>query len=106
MPLPPRAVVRGQREMRKRLVMEIRGLVQGVWFRARTRETARRLGVTGKVWNNPDGSVGVIAEGEENRLRELLAWCRRGPEAARVDEVRCDWQEFTGEFAAFTISYA
>jgi len=88
------------------LTMKVSGKVQGVWFRASTREEALKLGLSGSVWNNPDGSVGIIAEGEEEQLQKFLAWCRRGPSQARVTDLACDWQESRREFEGFTIAYA
>ena len=65
----------------------VRGRVQGVAFRAHTREQARRLGLTGYAKNLPDGSVEVLACGDAAALDELERWLRQGPPAARVDEV-------------------
>ena len=63
----------------------VSGRVQGVWFRASTREQAERLGISGHALNLPDGSVEVVACGETAALDELAAWLRHGPELARVD---------------------
>lgn len=71
----------------KHLDISVRGRVQGVFFRASTLEKARGLNVRGRVCNRDDGSVFVEAEGEEQALRELLEWLRRGPPRARVDTV-------------------
>jgi acylphosphatase len=65
----------------------VHGMVQGVFFRASTRDEARRLGLAGWVRNLPDGSVEVLAEGRPEDVERLAAWCRRGPPAARVDNV-------------------
>jgi len=92
--------------MQKRLTIRVSGKVQGVWFRARTREEAEKLELSGSVWNNPDGSVGIVAEGEEEQLQKLLSWCRRGPSMARVTDLSFDSQEYRGEFDGFTIAYA
>jgi acylphosphatase len=73
------------------------GRVQGVFFRASTREEAVRLGVSGWVRNLPDGSVQLYAEGEESPVRQLLAWCAEGPPAARVDDVDVTWVPPRGE---------
>jgi acylphosphatase len=80
----------------------VSGRVQGVAFRATTQERARTLGLVGWVRNLTDGGVEVVAQGEESALDELVAWCHRGPRAARVDEVRTTahpvdpaWQDFT-----------
>jgi acylphosphatase len=65
----------------------ISGQVQGVFFRASTEATARRLGLRGWVRNLPDGQVEVIACGEESRLKELERWLWQGPSRARVAKV-------------------
>ena len=66
----------------------VTGKVQGVWFRAGTRNRARELGITGTVCNQPDGSVFIEAEGSEEQLKELINWCKVGTPHARVDEVK------------------
>ena len=73
---------------RKAVDVVITGRVQGVFFRARTHEQAARLGVTGWVANEPDGSVAGHFEGAAADVDALVDWCRRGPEYARVDDVR------------------
>ena len=65
----------------------VRGRVQGVWFRASTRQQAERLGLTGQAINLADGRVEVMACGPEAMLDELAAWLWQGPELARVDDV-------------------
>ncbi len=65
----------------------IRGKVQGVFFRGSAREKAEELGVRGEVKNLPDGSVWLVAEGEEEAVNELIAWCYEGPLRAEVQEV-------------------
>ena len=65
----------------------IRGRVQGVWFRAWTMRTARALGLDGWVRNRNDGTVEVVAAGAPASLEALIAACRQGPPAARVDDV-------------------
>ena len=65
----------------------VRGRVQGVWFRASTRQQAESLGLTGQAVNLADGRVEVIACGPEAMLDELAAWLWQGPELARVDDV-------------------
>jgi len=70
----------------------VSGKVQGVWYRASAQRQAQRLGVTGIARNLPDGSVEVIACGDEAAVMALVDWCRRGPERARVDGlVVSDW---------------
>ena len=65
----------------------IHGRVQGVFFRQSSREEARRLGLTGYARNNADHTVTIEAEGPAAALDALEAWCRQGPEMARVDRV-------------------
>jgi len=65
----------------------IEGRVQGVFFRASTRRQAERLGLTGHAINQPDRSVDVLACGSPENLDKLHAWLRKGPPAARVDNV-------------------
>lgn len=87
--------------MKKRLHLWVSGRVQGVFYRANTEEVARRLGLTGWVRNLPDGRVEIVAEGEEDGLQKLIAWCRQGPPAARVSSVEVEEEAYTGEFVQF-----
>ncbi|MFC2079611.1 acylphosphatase [Candidatus Bipolaricaulota bacterium] len=89
--------------METRLEARVYGLVQGVFFRHFTRQSAETLGLTGTVENLPDGTVRVIAEGEQDTLQALLAWLRNGPELARVDRVNAHWLEATGSFKGFRV---
>lgn len=75
----------------------IRGQVQGVFFRVETRERARSLGVTGWVRNVPDGTVEAVFEGDREKIESMLAWCRRGPSLAEVDDIEVAWEEPRGE---------
>lgn len=65
----------------------VTGKVQGVFFRASTKDKADELGLNGWVKNMPDGSVEVHAEGDEHALLELEKWLHVGPLAARVEHV-------------------
>ena len=65
----------------------IKGRVQGVFFRASTRQVAESLGLTGHAINLPDGDVEVLAWGERNDLDRLGEWLQDGPPHARVDGV-------------------
>lgn len=87
----------------KRIHLLIRGRVTGVYFRASAVREAKRLGLTGWVKNKPDGTVELVAEGEEDQVKDLLAWAQHGPSTARVDRVDTRWRSYTGEFAAFVI---
>jgi acylphosphatase len=87
----------------KRVALVVKGRVQGVFFRASTQREARRLGVTGWVKNRADGSIEILAEGEEDAIKEIVGWANHGPSAARVDHVDVRWRGYTGEFFEFTI---
>lgn len=63
----------------------VRGKVQGVWFRASTREVALRLGLRGYARNLVDGRVEVLAAGDAPAIEALASWLRHGPPSARVD---------------------
>lgn len=77
--------------MKKHVTLKISGLVQGVFFRAATREQAVALNITGLVRNEPDGSVYVEAEADEQKLMEFVEWCHHGPPHAVVKT--CDVRE-------------
>jgi acylphosphatase len=87
----------------KQVQLLVRGRVQGVYFRASAQREARRLGLTGWVKNRADGSVEIVAEGEEVAIRELYGWAQKGPSAARVDRVETRWRSYSGEFPDFRI---
>lgn len=81
----------------------VRGLVQGVYYRASTVEAAERAGVAGWVRNCSDGSVELEAEGPAAAVEDLLAWCRTGPAGARVVGVDVEWITATGRDERFRV---
>ena len=83
----------------------IQGLVQGVWFRASTKDMAQQIGVGGWVRNLPDGSVEAVFEGEKKKVEEILGWCHKGPSGARVTNVEIAWEPYKGEFKHFDVRY-
>lgn len=76
-----------------RAYVRLSGRVQGVFFRAETRDRARSLGLAGWVRNAHDGSVEAAFEGPSERVRSMLEWCRRGPALAEVEDVSVEWEE-------------
>ena len=74
----------------KHISIRVMGKVQGVWFRDSARRKAQELEITGFARNEPDGSVHIEAEGDEDALIKLAEWCRSGPERARVDAVQIE----------------
>lgn len=82
------------------------GRVQGVWFRATTRDAAKRIGgLTGWVRNLPDGTVEAIFEGAEEKIAQVINACKNFRPPARVDRVEVENSEATGEFSGFEVSY-
>lgn len=73
----------------------VSGCVQGVWYRAHTRDQARRLNITGYARNLPDGRVEVLACGDEDAVAQLRDWLHKGPPRAQVENVQ--WQSVTFE---------
>lgn len=65
----------------------IKGKVQGVYYRASAREKGEEMGVKGWVKNTPDGNVEAVVSGEEEAVDAFIAWCKKGPERAKVSEV-------------------
>lgn len=77
----------------------VSGKVQGVWFRASTKEQADKCGVAGWVRNLPDGRVEVLAAGERSQVARLYDWLHVGPPLAKVTSLTYEelpWQAFTG----------
>jgi acylphosphatase len=88
--------------MRKHFNIKITGEVQGVFFRASAKKKADALNISGFVRNEPDGSVYVETEGEEENIRQFIQWCQHGPPHARVDECKVTEGAVTG-FSRFLI---
>jgi acylphosphatase len=83
--------------MAVRAHLVVRGLVQGVWFRGSMQSEAWRGGVGGWVRNRADGTVEAEVEGERAAVDALIAWARRGPPGARVEDVSIEWTQPRGE---------
>lgn len=73
--------------MVKYLNIKISGFVQGIFYRATAKEEAEKLNITGFARNEPDGSVYIEAEGEEENLDKFIEWCHKGPPLAKVEKV-------------------
>jgi acylphosphatase len=91
-----------QERIRRRAI--VRGVVQGVGFRASTREQARTLGVSGVARNLLDGSVEVEAEGDAQGVEALLAWLHQGPPWSRVERVDVTELPLSGHDGPFAVS--
>jgi acylphosphatase len=82
--------------------VRVHGRVQGVFFRAETRDRARSLGLAGWVRNCPDGSVEAVFEGDRGRVESMVDWCGRGPSGASIDSLDVEWEQPAGE-GAFSV---
>lgn len=89
--------------MKTRVHVTISGRVQGVWYRASTKDQADKLRLTGWVRNTSKGDVEAVFEGEERRVDEMIAWCHRGPRFAQVADVNVKHEPFADEFRGFAI---
>ncbi len=78
--------------VKKKLHLIISGKVQGVFFRDSTTSKAKEFDVNGWVKNNSDGTVEALYEGEEENLKQLLEFCKKGPEMANVEKVEIKWE--------------
>ena len=83
--------------------LKITGVVQGVGFRYFIRQEATRLGQVGAVWNCPDGSVEVIAQGEKALLDQLVEQCKLGPTYSKVATVDVERDEVGESLVGFEI---
>ena len=89
----------------RRIQAHVRGRVQGVAYRASTRHEARRLGLTGWVRNEPDGSVRLEAQGSADAVEALRVWLARGPSLAQVTGVDVGELAVVAGEADFVVRY-
>ena len=88
----------------KHLNISVSGKVQGVWFRDSAKKKAWELGIHGIVRNEPDGTVYIEAEGEEEILSQLVDWCHMGPEKAEVQSVEVNDGPMEN-YTSFNVTY-
>jgi acylphosphatase len=81
---------------RARAHVFVSGTVQGVYYRANTRDTAQEHGVDGWVKNLSDGRVEAVFEGPEDAVEAMVEWCHEGSPAARVDDVEVEYEDPRG----------
>ena len=89
---------------RVRVHVFVSGTVQGVYYRANTRDTARERGVDGWVRNLEDGRVEAVFEGDEASVKAMIEWCHSGSPRATVDDVDVEYEPPEGE-SGFEIRY-
>ncbi|UCC41829.1 MAG: acylphosphatase [Candidatus Aminicenantes bacterium] len=83
----------------------VSGLVQGVFFRDHTQRWATSLNLTGWVRNLRDGRVELLAEGDKEKIDELISRLEEGPPLSQVDRVDVRWEDYKGEFEDFRITW-
>jgi len=91
--------------MKTQIHVLITGRVQGVWYRASTKQKAEELGLTGWVKNTVDGNVEAVFEGDETIVYEMIAWCRVGPPLAQVTDVKIIQKRGASKFIGFVVLY-
>ncbi len=91
--------------MRTRIHVIISGKVQGVWYRASTKQKADELGVLGWVRNMADGNVEAEFEGEKEALDKMIAWCWIGPPRAQVTDIKMLPLQSDAKFTGFMVLY-
>lgn len=90
---------------KKKFHAYISGRVQGVFFRWSTKKQAKKLGIFGYVKNLRDGRVEVVAEGEEDKLKELIKFLHKGSKYAKVNDVDVSWESYKGNYSSFQITH-
>jgi acylphosphatase len=88
---------------RKRAEIRVSGKVQGVFFRASTREQARARGLGGWVKNMPDGSVEAVLEGPAEDVEDVVEWAHEGPKSATVEDIDVRWMEPKNDTRTFDV---
>jgi acylphosphatase len=88
-----------------RVHLFIEGRVQGVFYRAFTREIAHRLRLSGWAKNLRDGRVEAVFEGEKRTIEEAIRECRTGPPGAQVTNIDIQWEPYSGDEDGFSVRY-
>ena len=81
----------------------VSGKVQGVFFRASTRDAAVRHGIRGFVRNLPDGRVEAVLQGDRGAVEKVVAFMREGPPGARVEEADVEWRSPSESWDGFFV---
>lgn len=89
----------------KQIHVVVTGFVQNVGFRKFVRHFAKKLGIVGWTRNLEDGTVEIVAVGEEEKLHYLLKRIERGPQLAQVDNVHTEWEDVQERFDKFVIRH-
>ena len=88
-----------------RVHLFVEGRVQGVFYRAFTRDSASRLGLHGWAKNLYDGRVEVVFEGAKGDVETAIQECRKGPHGSSVQNIEVVWEDYSGNCKGFEIKY-
>ena len=91
--------------MKKSIHVIISGRVQGVFYRANTKQKAEFLGLTGWVRNTKDRKVEAVFEGEEETINDMIKWCYKGSSLSKVEEVKIIEEKEVKNFDSFEVRY-
>ena len=91
--------------MNTRAHILVQGSVQGVFFRDHTQKWASSLGVCGWVKNLANGQVEILAEGEKDRIEDLIGLVIKGPPLSRVEGMEIEWAVYKGDNKDFRITW-
>lgn len=83
--------------------LSVNGKVQGVYFRLNMQQVAKENSVFGWVRNLADGRVEALLEGSKTNVDKVIEWSKKGPENARVDDLKIDYLEYEGKYVDFVI---
>ena len=83
----------------------ISGRVQGVWFRASTKQKADQLGLKGWVRNTNDGCLEAVFQGNDKQVSEMINWCHQGPPLAKIEKVNVTKKQSMDTFKDFSIKH-
>lgn len=81
----------------------VSGFVQGVGYRANTKNQARKLSLTGWVKNLPDGRVEAVLQGPQESINKMIKLCKKGSYFAQVKDIAVEWEDLIEVFDEFTI---
>jgi len=92
----------------KRSKITLHGKVQGVFFREFAKQNANKLGIVGYAKNNKDGTMEIVAQGEERKLDEFVRLCKKGPIFAKVESANVNNEDISDieEYEYFDIRYS
>jgi acylphosphatase len=83
----------------------VSGDVRDFSFQYFTKEKSNHLGLKGWVRDLPSGEVEVVFEGLEEKIREMVEWCKKGPTLFKNNKLRVEFSDFKGEFENFEIRH-